>query len=58
MKIDAGKVDAGNDPPIIDEHNTGGSENAPDGAIAGARAASSTASSVASAEPNPKGQTS
>ncbi len=55
MKTDAGKLDAGNDPPTIDEHNTGRSENAPDSAIASTLAQSIPASSVAPAEANPKG---
>src|SRR6476620_8104481 len=55
MKIDAGKLDAGNDPPTIDEHSTSRSENAPDGAVPGGRVQSIPAPSAAPAEANPKG---
>ena len=55
MKTDAGKLDAGNDPPIIDEQNTSRIESTTDGAVAGARATATPAPGAVPAEANPKG---
>lgn len=54
MKIDAGKLDGGNDPPTIDEHNTSRSESTPESALVGTRGPSVPAPVVAPAEANPK----